>query len=602
MLSRARSGLWAVVGATVALVGLAVPATADGTDAEATGVVDGTTTSLTSEDGLVVSPDGGVFIRDEWTAPPEPGPDTEDATLAPRTARTLAAEATSPTDAFTLHSRPGATRSIFLDFDGGTLLSTNSWLKNGLSSTTFRGWSTDSSTAFSDAERATVIAIWSRVAEDFAPFDVDVTTQEPAAGGLWRSSTSDTRYGTRVAFTSGTTVQSALCRSTCGGVAWIGTFDSILTAETRSPAWVFPGSLSNSAKYMAEAASHEAGHTLGLGHDGTTTSSYYGGGDLWGPLMGSPYRSGVTQWSRGDYLNAGNHEDDLAIAVSNGAPLRADDAGNSAATAVALDTLPNRTGTISTRTDEDWLTVSACSGTVTLRADPAAATGANLDVGIEVRTPTGALLASAAPATTRTTSGVTGLGAAVSLPLTGGPFHLVVKGVGSGSGGTSGWSSGGYDDYGSLGTYRVSVAGCSGSSAVTPADEPLTEEPPADEPRTEEPTTEEPPVVVPTVTRPGAPAAPRVARGPRGGRLTIIAAWRPPTRTGGAAINGYAVVAQRISWSGRVLATRSTRALSASTRRVSMPLPRGRWVVRVKARNRVGWSRLSARSYVVRPR
>jgi hypothetical protein len=40
--------------------------------------------------------------------------------------------------------------------------------------------------------------IWEQVAEDFAPFNVDVTTEEPAFDDLWCSSYSDSVYGTRV--------------------------------------------------------------------------------------------------------------------------------------------------------------------------------------------------------------------------------------------------------------------------------------------------------------------------------------------------------------------------------------------------------------------
>ena len=34
---------------------------------------------------------------------------------------------------------------------------------------------------FSDSERATILSVWRIVAEDYAPFDVDVTTEDPAA-------------------------------------------------------------------------------------------------------------------------------------------------------------------------------------------------------------------------------------------------------------------------------------------------------------------------------------------------------------------------------------------------------------------------------------
>lgn len=576
MLQTLRAGIVGLTGLVVACAGLALPASAGAGTDPAPGPQD---------PAVVVTEDGTAFYRDEWAPPP------------PETALASAPRLTSysPAEAFTLHSRPGAARTIHLDFDGGTLLSSNSWLLNGLTSLLFPGWSLDASSAFSDAERAVVIEVWARIAEDFAPFDIDVTTEEPAAGGLWRSSSGDTHYGVRVAFTSGTGVQTGLCSSNCGGVAWIGTFDSVTSGETRSPAWVFPSSLGNRAKSMAEAGSHEIGHTLGLSHDGTTTSTYYSGTSLWGPLMGGPYSSGVTQWSRGDYTHANNHQDDLAVAMSNGAPARPDEAGDSAATALPLASLPGGAGVIGSRDDEDWLTVSGCSGTVTAQANPAAV-GPNLDIGIAIRRPDGTTVASAAPATSRVSSGVTGLGASVSVPLAGGPFHVVVSGVGSGSGGLPGWSSGGYDDYASLGTYRLTVSGCTGA-AVPPG-----EDPPGEDPPPVEPPAEEPPVVVPTVTRPSTPATPRVAPGSRGGRRTLVARWSAPANTGGATVNGYVVVAYRFSSTGRVVSIVTSRIQGSTARRLEMTLPAGRWAVRVKARNRIGWSSPSRISARVSPR
>lgn len=551
-----RPGLLALTALAVSAAGLAVPAMA-------------LEQAPDTDPSIVSADDGTTFAVDDWPAPPA-GP-----ALLARPASAEAAAAYAPADAFRLHSRRGATRTVYLDFDGGQLLSTNAWLKNGLATTLYPGWSLDSSAAFTDTERAVVIETWQRMAEDFAPFDVDVTTEEPAYGGLFRGSSDDPTYGTRVAFTSGSRVQDALCGGGCGGIAWIGTYDSVTSGETRSPAWVFPSSLGNRAKNLAEAGSHETGHTLGLDHDGTSSNAYYSGTSLWGPLMGAPYTSGVSQWSRGDYNGANNHQDDLAVMRSNGIGPRPDEAGGTAATAVPLSSLGGGRGVISSATDTDWLTVTDCSGTVTVQAQPADV-GANLDVGLQVRNAAGTLLASSAPDSYRGSTGVAGLSASVSLPLSGGPYHLVVSGTGSGKA----WSAGGYDDYGSLGGYRVLVSGCTGNvdpSVGTPTP------PPASHPT--------------TTTRPGAPRRPAAASGARGGRRTIVAAWRPPTASGGAPVTRYLVSAYRVGARGRVVArTATAKSLSAGTRKISLTLPRGRWVVRVRACNRVGWGPYSTAS------
>ncbi len=61
-------------------------------------------------------------------------------------------------------------------------------------------------------------------------------------------------------------------------------------------------SSATATKYVAEAASHEAGHTLGLHHDGTPTSGYYSGRTAaakpgWSSIMGVGYYQNLTQWS-----------------------------------------------------------------------------------------------------------------------------------------------------------------------------------------------------------------------------------------------------------------------------------------------------------------
>ena len=109
----------------------------------------------------------------------------------------------------------------------------------------------------------------------------------------------------------------------------------------RAPAYVFPANLGNgNPKYVAEAISHEVGHNLGLAHDGQidangATVSYYGGHGSWAPIMGMGYYKPITQWSKGEYVNATQKQDDIAI-IRNYLPALPADAGTSAATATAL--------------------------------------------------------------------------------------------------------------------------------------------------------------------------------------------------------------------------------------------------------------------------
>jgi serralysin len=114
------------------------------------------------------------------------------------------------------------------------------------------------------------------VAEDFAPFNVDVTTEDPtlgvgAAALAYSGSTSDASWGIRVCI-GGTS--SDWFGGGAGGVAYLGSF----TWNTDTPCFVFSKELGpDYAKYIWEATSHEVGHAVNLQHDGTSTLGYYAG-------------------------------------------------------------------------------------------------------------------------------------------------------------------------------------------------------------------------------------------------------------------------------------------------------------------------------------
>jgi len=79
---------------------------------------------------------------------------------------------------FKLHSQPGAANTIFVDFDGATITG-KAWNKQArASSLQAKPYDTDGDPkSFSASEVSSMAEIWERIAEDFAPFDVDVTTK-----------------------------------------------------------------------------------------------------------------------------------------------------------------------------------------------------------------------------------------------------------------------------------------------------------------------------------------------------------------------------------------------------------------------------------------
>ncbi len=377
----------------------------------------------------------------------------------PPTPRVAAADTPAPADAFTLHSVPGAKRVIYLDFDGH-LLSGTAWNAsyNAGADIVCPAWDIEGGpSVFTDTERARIVEVWQRVAEDYSPFDVDVTTQYPGEAAITRGSPADEYYGMRVLISP---ISSYV--GSYGGVAYIGVFDSV--GDYYKPALVFPEQLSNGAKYIAEAATHENGHTLGLYHDGTTTgSAYYGGhgtGETgWAPIMGNGYSRNVTQWSRGEYPDANNTEDDLAVMQTNGISYRADDKGNGTADA---STIPAGSsfvvgGRIERNTDVDVMRFTSGAGTLTVTASPAVK-GPNVDILTELRNSSGSLVAASNPADL--------LSASTSVYLSAGTYYLYVRGTGKGDLAT------GYSAYGCLGEYTIA------GSLDEPPVEPPTQLPP----------------------------------------------------------------------------------------------------------------------------
>jgi PKD repeat protein len=302
--------------------------------------------------------------------------------------------------------------------------------------------------SFSNAELERIQYMWQRVVEDFAPFDVDVTTEAPAADRLTRSGSTDQVFGTTVLVTS----RSGVYSCSCGGVAYIGIYDD--ASDYYKPALVFYDALGpGNEKYVAEAISHEAGHNMGLNHDGTASTGYYqgqgSGATGWAPIMGVGYYQALVQWSKGEYAGANNVQDDYVVMQSNGLPLRADDHGNTRAAATLLEaataggvTTLSGEGVIERPGETDVFSFVSGAGDVSIGVNPAARS-ANLDMTIELRDGAGTLLASANP--------VDALPAALSYTAaTPATLYLSVQGVGKGDPAATG-----YSNYGSLGQYAI---------------------------------------------------------------------------------------------------------------------------------------------------
>jgi PKD repeat protein len=343
---------------------------------------------------------------------------------------------------FFLHSKPGCSRVIHLDFNGHTTTGTqwNASYTGGAPITTPAYDTEGTPTSFSSVELANIQEIWKRISEDYAPWEVDVTTEQPPFESLRKTDDLDTAYGVRVLIGGSS---NDWFMSPAGGVAYLRSF----SWNSDTPCFVFPAQLGNGdPKFVAEASSHETGHCTGLSHDGAAggTIYYAGHGDFpnsWAPIMGNSYYSEVTQFSRGEYTGANNLEDDLAI-IDTYIPRSPDLAGDDILTAVPLaGPVFSATGLIQSRTDADLYRVDAAAGTLNFTVSPASP-DSNLDISLGLYNGAGSLLTSSNPAAS--------LGATLNAVVSAGTYYLAVDGAGFGTGST------GYTDYDSLGQFSLS--------------------------------------------------------------------------------------------------------------------------------------------------
>ena len=229
-------------------------------------------------------------------------------------------------DTFKLESLPSATKTIYLDYTGHHSVN-NRWGHDIV----FPAWSRDGDTAnFSDTELLEIQLQFQNVAEDFLPFHVNVTTMDPGLEALRKTSSGDQEYGIRAVNTQATDGFG----DNFGGVAYLNSFDD----DEDNPVFT----INKGANVGAMTNSHEVGHSLGLNHDGLGGSTYHPGtgtGEIdWGPIMGAPFGSNITQWSNGDYSNSTNTEDDYSVITktANGFGFRTDAFGNTIGEAADL--------------------------------------------------------------------------------------------------------------------------------------------------------------------------------------------------------------------------------------------------------------------------
>lgn len=292
-----------------------------------------------------------------------------------------------------LDSNPGAGHTLYLNFTGSRMQGD---FKNMSGFKVPFDIDGDPS-SFSPQEQQIIYQTWKYVADDFAPFDVNVTTWDTDQF-IFSSSMTELEVA----------IGGVAPQAIGGHEQWgISSFGGLGDANLPNTAFVFSDTVTHDSLFahrLASVASHEAGHVLGLAHQcvflddnlpGTPSlelAEYNSGTGYWGPIMGhadDKQSTWFAGWSRFhdpdnvfqsvDYVY---WQDDLAILKQN-LGLRADDCDNAFAFPMNNPEpgVFRRSGFIGIDktdpnvADQDWFVFTGGGGTMEVSLDSAGPLG-----------------------------------------------------------------------------------------------------------------------------------------------------------------------------------------------------------------------------------
>ncbi len=342
-------------------------------------------------------------------------------------------------------SLPGSEYVLYIDFDGEVV--DGYWAtKNNGDPIDAAPFSLDSSPATFNADEVQYInRVWKGVSEDYSMYDVNVTTDRAVydAASIHKRAQSIvtptcTWYKTCSSHGVGAFPQFgayAGCSTTCGDY---------------SPSWVWPfnnlGAPRHEAHYVSGAISHEFGHGFWLVHDSIMhpsgyVSEYYSGNSEWYPIMGAQVNvTAISTWSKGEYIGAYNRlnrEQDDIVDISQHLNFRYEQ--NEASSGEGT-----HQGIIGSFDTDDYRFFAKPTDTINISANGINDDLSNLDVRLQLYSPSGSLVVDANPTSSLNAS-------LTHSPIEQGLYEIVVSGVGSATPNS-------YVRYGSIGQYTLNLS------------------------------------------------------------------------------------------------------------------------------------------------
>lgn len=315
-----------------------------------------------------------------------------DASQAPRAPGSLVFAASSPFQVPALNSLPGASKTLYLDFDGHFEATWGAY-----TNVTSPAFDRDGNpTSLSVEELQYIQDVWEIVAEDYAPFNVNVTTIEPAVLAAGVPGDQANGVALRIAIGGTDLVLGANAGTGLAGMALINSF----TSTSPNVAFVFPAS---SSGYLREAStigitvSHEAGHSYGLLHQ---RNSYDITGEWQGIMNSGVFGFDDAVWVNG-YVSSTSLQDDMAM-LSTALGYRPDDVGNTITTATAMvgsGVTWSGQGLVSTTSDVDVWSITPTQVESLKIELSGVLLGQNLDAILELLDASGNVLSTSNPST-----------------------------------------------------------------------------------------------------------------------------------------------------------------------------------------------------------